>query len=170
MFQRCTSLTTAPSLSATTLTNWCYYMMFQGCTNLTNAPALPATTLAQSCYYMMFQGTNVLPDCSNINFSSSTVVASGGLRGLFGGTKVTDSDLRNILPINSNGKYYLPCTTLANECYYDMFYGCKALTTAPELPAKTLKTYCYQRMFYGCTSLTTAPQLPATTVAYGCYL
>ena len=51
-----------------------------------------------------------------------------------------------------------------------MFYGCKALTTAPELPAKTLKTYCYQRMFYGCTSLTTAPQLPATTVAYGCYL
>jgi len=47
----------------------------------------------------------------------------------------------------------LPATTLANNCYNSMFYGCTSLTTAPELPATTLANYCYNRMFYGCTSL-----------------
>ena len=169
MFQGCTSLTTAPELPATTLEYYCYYYMFNGCTSLTTAPALPATTLATNCYYYMFHGTNVLPDCSNINFSSSTIVASGGLRGLFAGTKVTDNDLRNILPINSNGKYYLPRTTLASFCYQSMFRDCTLLTTAPELPATTLASNCYERMFFNCTSLTTAPELPAITLVDNCY-
>ena len=63
----------------------------------------------------------------------------------------------------------LPATTLANNCYYEMFYGCTSLTTAPELPATTLANNCYQYMFYGCTSLTTAPELPATALQQYCY-
>ena len=63
----------------------------------------------------------------------------------------------------------LPATTLANGCYQQMFYGCTSLTTAPALPATTLATYCYNNMFYGCTSLTSAPALPATTLAQSCY-
>ena len=89
----------------------------------------------------------------------------------------------------------LPATTLASNCYSDMFRGCSSLTAAPELPAKTLTPYCYASMFYncslltsasalpvktlanncyssmfsGCTSLTTAPELPATTLTTGCY-
>ena len=63
----------------------------------------------------------------------------------------------------------LPATTLANSCYYYMFYDCTNLTTAPELPAETLASYCYSNMFEGCTSLTTAPELPATTLAESCY-
>ena len=63
----------------------------------------------------------------------------------------------------------LPATTLANNCYYSMFYNCTSLTTAPELPTTILATYCYSHMFYGCTSLTTAPELPATTLTVGCY-
>ena len=169
MFYECTSLTTSPELPATTLASNCYDSMFERCSKLTAAPELPATTLASSCYYYMFSGTNVLPDCSNINFSSSTVVASGGLIGLFAGTKVTDDDLRSILPINSNGKYYLPCTTLASGCYDSMFSDCTSLTTAPALPAKTLANFCYNYMFKGCTSLTTAPELSATTLASSCY-
>ena len=169
MFYNCSSLTTAPKLPATTLKQYCYNYMFYGCSSLATTPRLLATTLANNCYYNMFNGTNVLPDCSNINFSSSTVVASGGLKGLFYGTKVTDGDLRSILPINSNGNYYLPATTLTSNCYESMFYGCKALTTAPQLPATTLQNYCYYRMFYGCSKLTTAPQLPATTLASSCY-
>ena len=35
MFRECTSLTHAPQLPATTLTNNCYAGMFNGCTNLT---------------------------------------------------------------------------------------------------------------------------------------
>lgn len=63
----------------------------------------------------------------------------------------------------------LPATTLANWCYYNMFQGCRSLTTAPELPATTLAAACYQYMFNGCTSLETAPELPATTLATACY-
>ena len=169
MFDGCTSLTTAPELPATTLANYCYYYMFDGCTSLTTAPALPATTLADSCYSYMFNNTNVLPDCSNIDFASSTVVASGGLKGLFSGTKVTDNDLERLLPKNDNGRYYLPATTLADSCYRYMFQSCTSLTTAPELPATTLADSCYRQMFYGCSKLTTAPELPATLLATACY-
>ena len=170
MFWSCTSLTTAPELPATTLASNCYNYMFEGCTSLTTAPELPATTLAQSCYHHMFYGTNVLPDCSNIDFTSNTVVSSGGLRGLFAGTKVTDNDLYNILPINpATGKYWLPATTLANNCYDSMFYNCTSLTTAPMLPATTLIFACYSNMFRSCTSLTQAPELPAATLDSNCY-
>ena len=169
MFRDCTSLTTAPELPATTLKGYCYRYMFSNCTSLTSAPELPATTLADECYYGMFANTTVLPDCSNIDFTSEAVVASGGLKGLFAETKVTDVDLERILPKNDDNKYYLPATTLANWCYGEMFYGCTSLKTAPELPATTLADRCYGEMFYGCTSLTTAPQLPATTLANYCY-
>ena len=171
MFDGCTSLTTVPSiLPATTLTNYCYSYMFRNCTSLTTTPELAATTLSYGCYSYMFYGTNVLPDCSNIDFTSETVVKSGGLQGLFAGTKVTDEDLLNILPINpETNHYYLPVMNLASSCYNNMFYSCTSLTTAPELPATTLPSQCYNQMFYGCTSLTTAPELPATTLSYGCY-
>ena len=64
----------------------------------------------------------------------------------------------------------LPATTLADDCYSNMFNGCTSLTTAPELPATTLADDCYSNMFNGCTNLTEAPQLPATTLAdYCCF-
>lgn len=63
----------------------------------------------------------------------------------------------------------LTATTLAQDCYYYMFYGCTSLTKAPALPATTLANFCYYGMFNGCTSLATAPELPATTLANDCY-
>ena len=63
----------------------------------------------------------------------------------------------------------LPATELTDRCYYQMFYGCTSLTTAPELPAKNLAERCYDGMFSGCISLITAPELPATELADGCY-
>ena len=59
--------------------------------------------------------------------------------------------------------------SMADGCYFYMFYGCTSLTTAPSLPATTLGINCYRSMFYGCTSLTTAPSLPATTLKTNCY-
>ena len=170
MFALCESLVSAPILPATTLADGCYDSMFYYCTSLVSAPILPATTLASVCYNSMFYETNVLPDCTNIDFESELVVASGGLKGLFAGTKVTDNDLSDILPINpSTGKYWLPVTTLADSCYQYMFHGCTSLVTAPELPATTLAESCYSGMFSGCTSLTSAPELPATRLASYCY-
>ena len=71
--------------------------------------------------------------------------------------------------ITSLRRLDLDQTTLANYCYYSMFYGCTGLTSAPELPATTLASNCYRQMFYGCTGLTSAPELHATTLASGCY-
>jgi hypothetical protein len=63
----------------------------------------------------------------------------------------------------------LPATTLADNCYNLMFFGCASLTVAPELLATTLADSCYQNMFNSCTSLTAAPELPATILADKCY-
>ena len=142
--------------------------MFYGCTSLTTAPELPATSLVEWCYHYMFYNTNVLPDCRAIDFSKSTVVSSKGLYGLFAGTKVTDDDLFAILPISTNGRYYLPVNYLL-YAYYQMFQDCKYLTTAPDLPATILGNQTYQSMFSGCTSLTTAPELPATSIGNHSY-
>lgn len=65
LFYSCTSLTTAPSLPATTLASWCYYSMFSGCTSLITAPELPATTLAEYCYWCMFYG------CANLKVNQN---------------------------------------------------------------------------------------------------
>ena len=131
---------------------------------------------------------NVMSILYGDNFKDKTSFHDGSqyaLGGLFSGNKrlINAKDL------------ILPATTLAQGCYYRMFYGCTALTstpplhsialadycyshmfdgctllnTAPALPATTLTDYCYSHMFNGCTSLTTAPALPATTLAHGCY-
>ena len=99
------------------------------------------------------------------------------LRGKNNTTFYTSSGVKFVLSakagcygnINTLLDYENPPTTLANNCYRNMFSGCTSLTTAPELPATTLAVNCYRQMFQGCTSLTTAPELPATTLAVSCY-
>ena len=59
----------------------------------------------------------------------------------------------------------LPATTLTENCYYAMFYGCSLIEVAPELPATTLKRESYYAMFCNCASLKTVPALSATTLA-----
>ena len=68
MFQGCSSLVTAPALSATTLAESCYSSMFKGCSSLEKAPELPATELASSCYNSMFQG------CSKLNLINTSFI------------------------------------------------------------------------------------------------
>ena len=75
----------------------------------------------------------------------------------------------NCTAIKSVSSNFLPVTTLAQYCYYEMFKDCTSLTTAPALPATTLENNCYRYMFYGCTNLITTPALPATTLVSDCY-
>jgi hypothetical protein len=49
MFSDCTSLTTAPALPATTLTNYCYSYMFYDCTRLRNVTCLATDISAYEC-------------------------------------------------------------------------------------------------------------------------
>ena len=156
MFIGCTSLTTAPELSTTTLADYCYSSMFRGCTSLTTAPALPATTLADSCYQQMFY------DCTSLTTAPelpATTLANQCYDSMFYGcTSLTTAPA-------------LPATTLANFCYSGMFVDCTSLTGVPidYLPATTIDEFCYHSMFKGCTGLTTAPDLPATTLQRYCY-
>ena len=154
MFVRCTSLTQAPVLPAITLSKGCYQDMFFGCTSLTQAPTLTATTLADYCYADMFYGCTSLTQAPAL---SATTLSSHCYHQMFSGcTSLTQTPA-------------LPATTLANDCYYYMFHDCTSLTKAPALPATTLAKNCYHGMFSGCTSLTQAPALPATTLAEYCY-
>ncbi len=101
--------------------------------------------------YVRFRGSNTVSHSSIACFSiGGKVAASGNIMSLR-----LDSESR------SQG--------LTNECFINLFAGCKGLITAPELPEKTLVYECYDAMFEGCSNLTTAPELPATTLAYGCY-
>ena len=154
MFYDCTSLTKAPELPATTLTDSCYYSMFRGCTSLTQAPELPATTLADSCYSYMFQGCTSLTQAPELPATTLTVSCYEQM--FYGCASLTQAP-------------ELPATTLATGCYHYMFRGCASLTQAPELPATTLAQNCYRDMFNFCTSLVQVPELPATVLADYCY-
>jgi len=137
LFHGCTSLTTAPSLPATTLARYCYLAMFKGCTSLTTAPSLPATTLADGCYQMMFEGCTSLTTAPSL---PATTLRSYCYQYMFYGcTSLTTAPS-------------LPATTLRSYCYRYMFYGCTSLTTAPSLPATKLETRCYSNMFERCTA------------------
>ena len=112
MFSKCTSLTQAPALPATTLTDNCYENMFSGCTGLTQAPELPATTLTSYCYLGMFSGCTSLIQAPAL---PATTLAGGCYKYMFGGcTSLTQAPA-------------LPATTLAGSCYYGMFSGCTGL-------------------------------------------
>ena len=155
MFQRCTSLTTAPELPAKTIANRCYEGMFQVCTSLTTAPSLPATTLADNCYRSMFAACTALTTAPQLPAKTLAAYCYGNMFSACSALTTAPQ---------------LPATTLAQSCYVFMFQNCTSLTTAPSLPATTLAAECYGNMFLGCTGLTTAPQLPAKTLAENCYL
>ena len=80
------------------------------------------------------------------NFIGQKTLQSGGtFSGLFFSYSKMISDEEH--------KLVLPATTLTNDCYRHLFYGCTNLTTAPELPAPTLVQSCYSEMFGGCSKL-----------------
>ena len=112
MFRDCTSLTTVPSLPATTLANHCYNSMFQGCTSLTTVPSLPATTLANNCYNSMFYlctkiklsttASGTYTKSYRIPKNGTGTTASGALVYMFGHTGGTFNGAPEI-----NTTYYL---------------------------------------------------------------
>lgn len=87
---------------------------------------------------------NVMSVLSETGFENATTISEAyALYGLFWeNNMLTDA-----------GDLLLPATTLSSSCYSFMFYGCTALTAAPELPAMTLAYGCYASIFSGCTSL-----------------
>ena len=132
-------------------------------TSITSYGASPSTIITGSGdgFTCKVYG-NIMSLVDEENFATATTLSADyTFRALFNGN-TTLTDASGLL---------LPATqlALATSCYYSMFEGCSALTTAPELPATTLVNECYFYMFKGCTALTTAPALPATQLAGSCY-
>ena len=126
MFQGCTSLTTAPSLPATTLKTNCYNSMFQGCTSLTAAPSLPATTLNTNCYYYMFYGCTSLTTAPSL---PATTLANNCYNSMFQGCT-------SLTTVPS-----LPATTLKINCYNSMFYLCTKIKLSTTASGTYTKSY-----------------------------
>ena len=81
LFNKLSTLTTAPELPATTLAVGCYNNMFYGCTSLVTAPELPATTLAVGCYNNMFYGCTSLVTAPEL---PATELVNSCYTGMFG--------------------------------------------------------------------------------------
>ena len=143
MFYKCTSLTNAPNLPATTLADYCYSYMFYNCTGLTNITNLPATTLAGYCYSYMFANCTGLTTLTS-NLLPATTLAQNCYENMF-------SNCTSLTNVPN-----LPATTLARSCYYNMFESCKSLVETPGgwyLPAQKTYVYSCYSMFYGCSKL-----------------
>ena len=101
------------------------------------------------------------------------------------------------IDIHPDDPLILPVTTLASQCYMQMFRNCTSLKRTPqftvegtayrccynmfrdcknledvsgiELPAMTLSQDCYRELFRSCEKITTSPDLPALDLEPGCY-
>ena len=121
LFMKCSELTSAPELPATTLAEACYYKMFYGCGNLTSAPELPATTLAEGCYAEMFYNCSQLTSAPKL--PATTLAVECYYNMFFSCSQLTSAP-------------DLPATTLVLNCYHGMFYGCTKLSTVTMLASK----------------------------------
>ena len=122
-------------------------------------------TTQSSSNYVQFVMTGTIEASGNVN--SMLRSNFGGITSLSGYDSAFYSLFYGCTALTQAPE--LPATTLAPLCYMEMFRNCTSLTQAPELPATTLAEDCYQEMFRNCNSLSQAPQLPATTLAPFCY-
>lgn len=155
------SITSNTGASAPTITvNTGDKIQFRGNNTAYGTSASSYSTFGNSTAEFKVEG-NIMSLINPTDFATATALQSNyTFNGLF----------NNCKGLTSAENLVLPATTLADSCYYNMFYGCSSLTTAPkELPADTLTTNCYVQMFCNCTSLTKVPKLPATTLATYCY-
>lgn len=175
-------------LSASTAAANCYMEMFLGCTNLHSVPDLPATVLMDKCYFRMFYGCSSL---TSIPTFPSVVTMSGtstrrrycfqmfqyctGINtltgSLFGGTTTLAANcfedmFAHCTGLTSVSSGFLPATTLAPSCYRGMFQDTR-FSTAPDLLAEELVSECYRYMFNACTNLTNIKCLATTNLGNG---
>lgn len=135
MFDGCTSLSKAPELPATALSEQCYVGMFHGCTSLLEAPELPATTLAHRCYGDMFGGCTSLIKAPSI-LPASELYVDCYQNMFYNCTSLTTSPI-------------LPAETLNTLCYNQMFYNCTSLNKVTCLATDISAQNCTKYWLYG---------------------
>ena len=176
-----TILALEDGLTAKLSNNACQYCI-DGDGNWIDLPSGTTTQSINQGQTLSFKG-NLIPN-SSIGIGTFTISKKCNLEGncmslLFGDDVVNNNSLygknyafyrlfSGCTTIIQVSEVFLPATTLAIECYNQMFYGCRGLTSAPELPATTLAVYCYQYMFYGCSNLNYIKMLATDISATNC--
>ena len=183
LFEQCINLITAPELTATILTEGCYYEMFSECTSLIKAPELKVNIVPTRAYFGMFYKCSNLKETPNL---LATQILNLSYARMF--EECTSLTKISNLPVQSVPDYaysmmFRKCTSLKNAdisisaieigeygCEY-MFSGCYNLEKIPDLNATSLQEYCYFNMFNNCTSLNISKDyiLPAEILAPYCY-
>ena len=123
MFWACSSLTKAPKLPASAVTEYCCYEMFAGCTGLTAAPSMPAMSLENYCYGHMFEGCTSLATVPRL---PATATCSHCYDSMFKGC----TSLREIQigdTVSSSGGFV--DITMVDHCCDNMLSGCTSMTT-----------------------------------------
>ena len=77
--------------------DYCFYKLFRNCTSLTTAPELPATTLTEFCYYNLFGRCENLKyiKCLATNISAADCTTNWVYSVASGGTFVKDSSMND---------------------------------------------------------------------------
>ena len=75
------------------------------------------------------------------------------------------------IDIDPDADLILPATTMASQCYMQMFRNCTSLTKAPVFTVQSTAYRCCYNMFRQCSNLkdVSSIQLPAATLAEDCY-
>ena len=155
MFENCTSLTTAPSLTISSMSDTnCCANMFYGCSSLTDASniRLNAVTVTDHSYYYMFYNCSSLTTAPVFTASDITV-ENYGMNAMFRGSGLTtapsvkivnegvqgtDSTFRECSSLTDASNFKLNATSLDKRSCYTMFQDCSNLVTPPEIMATTL--------------------------------
>lgn len=161
MFNNCTSLITSPEFTVEEINgSSACIRMFSGCTSLTKVDAhLLSIYPYNGSYEQMFANCTSLTSVTEIAVATSGVGQTAYSKMFYNCSSLTHPQIASI------GTSDIPFSNSSLNLDY-MYYGCSALTEAPELPLEP-RYFTYSHMFYNCKSLTRAPELPARTLDNG---
>ena len=99
--------------------DWAFMDLFSGCTTVVNAEnlILPATTLSKMCYCNMFNRASKLETMPPL--TAATTLAVGCCQNMYYNSP-------NNTVIKTPESYLLPAENLVQDCYRQMFLGCKS--------------------------------------------
>ncbi len=176
MFYYCSALPKAPTIAAKEVANYGCAEMFEACKALTEVSELSATTIGNSAYDGMFEKCSGLIIAPEI---AATTVGEQAFRYMFAECRALQTPPSQIhaeiLPYYACYEMFKGCKSLTSvpifsvtdagdRAFFGTFNACLALTSVPEnmfANIQYIENYCFFKAFMTCTGLKNAPKLPA---------
>lgn len=139
-------------------------MKFQVSTNggtswLSAARVVAVSSLSKGAKVLIMSSTTLSPSSSTRGVGKISITGACSVEG-------------NVMSLMYGSSFKGKTTMQGTYCFYDLFNGCGENLLSVKnlvLPATTLEDNCYGRMFYGCSKIEKAPVLPATELTTRCY-